>query len=183
MKIEHDVVNGEQAVSVTFGHWRWACLFLILWLTGWSFGCYIIASHLVAGPFKLKELLVALPFFAFEVLTSGFVAMMIFGRTTIAFTRSGWTKFTGIGKLGVMKKHSFPPQFEIVMNSTAAHGKHGVTTYYNLLVKTSSDTEGVEVYSSTEEKRIHTLCEIAREIAGGAAAPMERQKASVAAVQ
>ena len=182
MKIEHDVVNGEQAVRVTFGHWSWVCIFLILWLAGWSIGCYGIASHLVTGPFKLEDLLVALPFFAFEVLVSGIVAMMIFGRTTITFTRLGWTKFTGIGKLGITKRRAFPSQFEIVTDSTITHGKHGATTHYNLLVKTPSGTEGMQIYSSTEEKRIDALYEIAKEIAGGAAAPAERQEASAAAV-
>lgn len=181
MKIEHETVNGEQAVRVTFGHWSWTCVFLILWLTGWSIGCYGLASHLVTGPFKLEELLFALPFFVFEIGVSGIVAMMIFGRTTITFTRLGWTKFTGIGKLGITTRRAFPSQFEILTDSTITHGKHGATTHYNLLVKTPSDTEGMQIYSSTEEKRIAALYEIARGIAGGAAAPAERQEANVAA--
>ncbi len=181
MRVEHEVIDGEQTISVTFGHWSWVCLPLILWLTAWTYGCCGIASHLVAGPFKLEELLVELPFFVFEVLVAGIVAMMIFGRTTITFTRSGWTKFTGIGKLGITKKHAFPAQFEAVMDTTVTHGKHGATTYYNLVLKTPSGIKGPKVYSSTDEKRIKALCEIVKEIADGAAAPAERQEASTAA--
>lgn len=182
MKIEHEVINGEQTVRVTFGHWSWVCIFFILWLTGWSIGCYGIASHLIAGPFELEELLLALPFFAFEVLVAGIIAMMIFGRTTITFTQLGWTKFTGIGKLGITKRRAFPSQFEIVTNSTVTHGKHCATTHYHLLVKTPSDTEGMEIHSSTEEKRIDALYEIVKEIAGGAVTPAELQEARVAAL-
>lgn len=178
MKIERDTDNGEQSIRVTFGHWSWACIFLIAWLAGWSFFCCVLASHLVAGPFRIGELLFALPFFLGEIAVSCTVAMMIFGRTTIVFTRSGWTKFTGIGKLGVTKTRTFPAQFEIDTDETITHGKHGATVHYGLVVNSANGIDVPQViHSSTDPKLIETLCEIVREVAGNAAAPGKRQEA------
>lgn len=172
MIIEHEVVNGERAVRVSFGHWSWVCLFLVFWLCGWSFGCYGIVTRLASSPFQIKELLFALPFFLGEIVVFCIIIMAIFGRTTLTFTQSGWTKFTGIGGLGVTKRRTFPKDCEIVTDRIVTHGKHGPTTTHRLLVKTPFGTDEKQVvYSSTDAARVESLCKIAREVAGGAAAP------------
>ena len=39
MKIERVEVDGEKVVVARFRLWNPVCIFLALWLTGWSFGC------------------------------------------------------------------------------------------------------------------------------------------------
>ena len=94
MKIERREVDGEKVVVARFRLWNPVCIFLALWLTGWSFGCYKLAMSLMNGPFRVGELLFSLPFFAGEIIVSCIVIMMILGHTTIRFSRSGCIRFT-----------------------------------------------------------------------------------------
>ena len=71
IKVERETLDGEQVLRVTFGHWSAACIFLMLWLAGWSFGCYTLVVRLLAKPFEFGEILFALPFFAGEIFVAG----------------------------------------------------------------------------------------------------------------
>ena len=137
MKIERREVDGEKVVVARFRLWNPVCIFLALWLTGWSFGCYKLAISLMNGPFRVGELLFSLPFFAGEIIVSCIVIMMILGHTTIRFSRSGCIRFTGIGRLGLTKKFAFTANCEIGTDEYVTHGKHGCTTHYRLFVKAS----------------------------------------------
>ena len=64
VRIERGAENGEPFVRVTFGHWSAACIFLMLWLAFWSFGCYMIVIDIFTKPFSFKLVLAALPFLA-----------------------------------------------------------------------------------------------------------------------
>ena len=166
MKIERVEVDGEKVVVARFRLWNPVCIFLALWLTGWSFGCYKLAISLMNGPFRVGEFLFSLPFFAGEIIVSCIVLMMIFGHTTIRFSRSVCTRFTGIGRLGLTKKFAFTANCEIGTDEYVTHGKHGCTTHYRLYVKTSPAAgEPMEIYSSTDAARIRTLCDLAKEVA------------------
>ena len=132
MRIERVEADGEKVVVARFRLWHPVCIFLALWLTGWSLGCYKLAVNLVNGPFRVDELLFSLPFFAGEIIVSCIVIMMIFGRTTIRFSRSVCTRFTGIGRLGLTKKFAFTANCEIGTDEYVTHGKHGCTTHYRL---------------------------------------------------
>ena len=175
MRIERVEADGEKVVVARFRLWHPVCIFLALWLTGWSLGCYKFAVNLVNGPFRVDELLFALPFFAGEIIVSCIVIMMIFGRTTIRFSRSVCTRFTGIGRLGLTKKFAFTANCEIGTDEYVTHGKHGCTTHYRLFVKASPAAgEPMEIYSSTDAARIRTLYDLAKEVADcRAATPAE----------
>ena len=121
-KVEREVVDGEKIVRVTFGHWSGVCVFLMLWLAGWSFGCYNLFVGLLAKPFEFGEILFALPFFAGEIFVAGMILLMIFGRTVVTFRREGGTKFSGIGRFGVTKEFAFPVKGEICTDEVVRHG-------------------------------------------------------------
>lgn len=171
-KIDREVVGGEQVVRVTFRHFSFVCLFLMLWLSMWSFACYNLAADLIAKPFAIKELLFALPFFAGEIVVLTILLMMLFGHTTITFTRSGGTSFTGIGKIGYRKAFTFPTKCEICTDEIVVHGRRGASVSHRLVVKTPYDLDGPRViYTSGDADLIYTLCKVAKEVADVAAAP------------
>ncbi len=178
IKVERETLDGEQVVRVTFGHWSAACIFLMLWLAGWSFGCYTLVVRLLAKPFEFGEILFALPFFAGEIFVAGMIILMIFGRTVITFRREGGTKFTGVGRFGLTKEFSFPVNGEICTDEVVRHGgKGGPRTVYRLVVKTKLDVDGpFAIYDSTDPGIIHTLCEAAKEVAVTAGAPPSAEK-------
>ena len=166
MKVERTEAGGEKVVIARFRLWHPVCIFLMVWLAGWSLGCYKLAMNLVNGPFRVDELLFSLPLFAGAIVVSCIILMMIFGRTTIRFSRSGCTRFTGIGRLGLTKKFALTANCEIGTDEYVTHGKHGCTTNYRLFVKPSAgDDEPIEIYSSTDAARIRTLCDLAMEVA------------------
>lgn len=171
MKIERETIEDGQAVRVTFGHWSWVCIFLMIWLSFWSFGCYAMVSGIISGSIPPKEALFTIPFFLGEIVVAGIILFMIFGRTTFVFTRSGWTRCTGIGPLRFSKKGVFPEKCDIVTDTFVTHGKHGPTTHHRLLAKTA-DAKPLAIYSSTDPKRIQALCDVAREMAAGRLAPL-----------
>lgn len=171
-KIDREVVDGEQVVRVTFGHFSLVCLFLMLWLSIWSFGCYKLAADLVAKPFAIKDLLFALPFFAGEIVVSTILLLMLFGHTTITFMRSGGTSFTGIGKIGYRRAFAFPLKCEVCTDEIVVHGRRGSSVSHRLVVKTPYDLDGPRViYTSGDADLIYTLCKAAKEVADVAVAP------------
>ena len=177
-KVEREVVDGEKIVRVTFGHWSGVCVFLMLWLAGWSFGCYTLVVRLLAKPFEFGEILFALPFFAGEIFVAGMILLMIFGRTVVTFRREGGTKFTGVGRFGLTKEFSFPVNGEICTDEVVRHrNKGGTYTVHRLVVKTKLDVDGpFAIYDSTDPGIIHTLCEAAKEVAVTAGAPPSAEK-------
>ena len=46
MRIERVEADGEKGVVARFRLWHPVCIFLALWLTGWSLGCYKLAVNL-----------------------------------------------------------------------------------------------------------------------------------------
>ena len=74
-KIERETVGGEPVVRVTFGHWSAACIFLMIWLAFWSFGCYMLAVELVTKPFSFKLALFSAGIGAPAVIATSFAAL------------------------------------------------------------------------------------------------------------
>lgn len=177
-KIERVTADGEPVVRVTFGHWSAVGIFLIVWITGWSFGCYKLVSDLVSKPFNVGEALFALPFFAGEIFVAWMILLMIFGRTVFTFRREGGTKFTGVGSIGFTKEFSFPIKGELCTDEEVRHGSKGGTyTVYRFIVKTQFDLDGPRViYDSTDGDIVYALCEAAKEIAVTAGAPKLEEK-------
>ena len=179
-KIERVTADGEPVVRVTFGHWSAVGIFLIVWITGWSFGCYKLVSDLVSKPFNVGEALFALPFFAGEIFVAWMILLMIFGRTVFTFRREGGTRFTGVGRFGFTKEFSFPIKGEISTDEVVCHrSKGGTYTVYRLIVKTQFDLDGPRViYDSTDGDIIYTLCKAAKEVAVTAGAPKPAGKSA-----
>ncbi len=113
IRTEREIVDGEPVVRVKFGHWSPVCIFLMVWLTMWTFGCYMIVSELITKPFSFKLALFSIPFLAAEVGVATAILMMIFGRTVFTFRKYGGTKFSGIGRYGITKEFTFPVKGEI----------------------------------------------------------------------
>ena len=171
VEIERGAENGEPFVCVTFGHWSAACIFLMLWLAFWSFGCYMIVIDIFTKPFGFKLVLAALMLFVPEIFVASIILLMIFGRTVFTFRREGGTRFTGVGRFGFTKEFSFPMKGEIGTDEVVCHrSKGGTYTAYRLIVKTRFDLDGPRViYDSTDGDIIYTLCKAAKEVAGGRA--------------
>ena len=142
MKVEREIVDGESVVRVTVRHWSAACLFLMLWLAGWSVGCYVLIVELMKKPFSCETVLFPIPFFAAEIGAIFAILLIIFGRTVLTFRRTGATKFFGIGRVGIKKEFTFPATGEICTDEIVrTGGKHGPRTYHRLVVKTPTDVD------------------------------------------
>lgn len=63
-------------------------LFLIVWLTGWSFGCALLI-HQVITKRELGMLLFGIPFWAAWLFVAGFILYLLLGRTYFALTSQG----------------------------------------------------------------------------------------------
>ena len=178
--IERETVDGEPAVRVTFGHWSGVCIFLILWLTGWSCGCYKLVVELVTKPVEFGKALCALPFFAGEIFVASMILLMIFGRTVITLRRDGGTKFTGVGRFGFTKELVFPVNGEICTDEVVRYrSKGGPYTVYRLIVKSKFNVDGpFVIYDSTDPGIIHTLCEAAKEVSVAAGMPSMAEKST-----
>ena len=177
------MVDGEPVVRVVFGHFGARCVFLMVWLAGWSLGCFKIVSELSSGRLEPGKALFALPFFAAEIVVSCVVLLMIFGKTVMTFRRRGCTKFFGVGRFGRTKEFPFPEKGEICTDEVVRRGsKGGSYTVYRLLVKTHPESDApLVVYDSIESGIINVLCEAAKEVAvldvAPAAAPMTSRPA------
>lgn len=177
VKVERETEDGEHVVRVTFGHRSCICLFLMLWLSGWSYGCYKLLVDLFTKPFDFKVAIIALPFLAAEIGVTMLVLMMLFGRTVFTFRREGGTKFSGIGRFGVSKAFTFPVKGEIDTDEIVrSGGKGGPRTYYRLVVKTQFDLDGPRViYESQDADIVYCLCKAAQEVAGTIVPPEEKK--------
>jgi len=185
IKTEREIVDGEPVVRVKFGHWSPVCIFLMVWLTMWTFGCYMIVSELITKPFSLKLALFSIPFLAAEVGVATAILMMIFGRTVFTFRKDGGTKFSGIGRYGITKEFTFPVKGEICTDEVVHHGgKGGPRTYYRLVVKTQFDLDGPrEIYSSSDPDVVYFLHQAALEVAGTIVPPAEKKSADEIAAE
>ena len=172
-KVEREIVDGEPVVRVTFGHRSCVWLFLAVWLTGWTLGCYKLLVELATRPFELSTTLMALPFLGAELVVLFFILMILFGRTVFTFRREGGTKFSGIGRCGITKKFTFPEKGEIGTDEIVrTGGKGGPRTFYRLVVKTQLDLDGPRViYETTDADIVRFLCKAAQEVAGTVVPP------------
>lgn len=162
MKIERETVEGEKAVRVTFGHWSFACIFIVAWLSFWSLGCWMLVRALIAK-FTLTGLVFALPFFAAWVGVAWLVLFMIFGKTVFTFTRSGCTKKSGIGRFAIKKEFTFPVKCKIATDEQMIPSKNGTQINYRLVVETPFDLDGPRViYSSRRHEIVESLCKAAK---------------------
>ncbi len=168
MKIEREIVDGESVVRVTVRHWSAACFFLMLWLAGWSVGCYVLIVELMKKPFSCETVLFPIPFFAAEIGAIFAILLIIFGRTVLTFRRNGATKFFGIGRVGIKKEFTFPATGEICTDEIVrTGGKHGPRTYHRLVVKTPTDVdEPCVIYETVKADVVEALCTAAKEVAG-----------------
>ncbi len=183
INIENTEVGGERAVRATFGLRNPVCLFLMLWLAGWSFGCYMILSQLFTKEFDVKLALFSIPFCAAEVIVACVVLVMLFGHTAIAFTKSGGTRFTGIGSLGYKKSFAFPENCVISMDETVSYGGKGrPVTIHRLVAKNASAPDGdpCVIYQSQNPAVVSQLCDIARDFLGSASVPAKGRDADPA---
>lgn len=182
MKVEQAEFNGERALRVSFSLRNAACLFLMLWLTGWTFACGALVSKIASGPFAIGELLFALPFLAAEVAVACIVVVMLFGHTAIVISKHGGSRFTGIGSLGYTKTFAFPEDGEIGTDETVSYaGKGGPRTIHRLVVKTRQGADDpIVIYTSQNPGRIGSLFKAAGEFFGASAAPAGVQRAEAA---
>ena len=166
LKVWRDVVDGQDAVFVSHGLWSWACLFLVVWLTFWTFGCTMIVRKLVIEQFKWGDFFFAIPFLAAELAVGCIVLTMIFGKSVVKFTRTGGTVFTGIGSLGRTRKFDFPPDCVLAVDKEVRRGSKGGTfIYHRLLVKThSNQSSPYVVYSDMDKGMVEILFDIASQV-------------------
>ncbi len=166
LKVWRDVVDGQDAVFVSHGLWSWACLFLVVWLTFWTFGCTMIVRKLVIEQFKWGDFFFAIPFLAAELAVGCIVLTMIFGKSVVKFTRTGGTVFTGIGSLGRTRKFDFPPDGVLAVDKEVRRGSKGGTfIYHRLLVKThSNQSSPYVVYSDMDKGMVDILFDIASQV-------------------
>ena len=179
MKIEREIEDGESVVRVTVRHWSAACLFLMLWLAGWSVGCYVLVVELMKKPFSCETVLFPIPFFAAEIGAIFAIFLLIFGRTVFTFRRNGATKFFGIGRVGIRKAFVFPATGELCTDEIVrTGGKHGPRTYHRLVVKTPTDVDGpCVIYETFKADVVRALCTAAKEVVGAAVAPAAERAA------
>ena len=173
LKVEREIVDGEPVVRAEFGHRSCVWLFLMVWLTGWSFGCFMIAKELVTKPFSIQLALFSLPFFAAEIFVAITILMMLFGRTVFTFRSEGGTKFSGIGRYGFTKEFTFPVKGEICTDEVEKTSSKGRSyKCYRLVVTTQFDLDGPRViYESMDSDIVYSLCKAAQEVAGTAVPP------------
>lgn len=173
LKVERETVDGEPVVRVTFDHRSCVVVFLMVWLAGWSLGCYKLVVELVTKPFEFSTALFALPFFAAEIGVFLVIFMVLFGRTTFTFRREGGTKFYGIGRYGFTKEFTFPVKGEICTDEVVKTSSKGRSyTCYRLVVKTQFDLDGPRViYESLDSDIVYSLCKAAQEVAGTVVPP------------
>lgn len=173
LKVERETVDGEPVVRVTFDHRSCVVVFLMVWLSFWSFGCYMLVNELVTKPFSFKVAFFSLPFFAAEIFVAITILMMLFGRTVFTFRREGGTKFSGIGRYGFTKEFTFPVKGEICTDEVVKTGSKGRSyTCYRLVVKTQFDLDGPRViYESLDSDIVYFLYKAAQEVACTVAPP------------
>ena len=184
-KVERETVDGEPVVRVTFDHRSCAVVFLMVWLTFWSFGCFMLAKDLVKKPFSFKLALFSIPFFAAEIFVALTILMMLFGRTVFTFRREGGTRFSGIGRYGFTKEFTFPVKCEIGTDEVVKTSSKGRSyTCYRLVVKTPFDLDGPRViYDSLDPDIVHSLHMAALEVTGAAALPKAKKDPDEAAAE
>ena len=184
-KVERETVDGEPVVRVTFDHRSCAVVFLMVWLTFWSFGCCMLVKELVTKPFSFKLALFSIPFFAAEIFVALTILMMLFGRTVFTFRREGGTRFSGIGRYGFTKEFTFPVKCEIGTDEVVKTSSKGRSyTCYRLVVKTPFDLDGPRViYDSLDPDIVYFLHKAALEVTGAAALPKAKKAPGEAAAE
>lgn len=167
LRVWRDVVNGQDAVCISHGHWNPACIFLMVWLTGWTFACTMIVRRLFVAPFEWSALFMAIPFLAGEAVVTCIVLMMLFGKTVLTFTRTGGSRFTGIGSIGSTSQFVFPPDCEVYTYEEEVHGsKGGVFINYILMAKSATGAgKPVQIHSARDEGMIDVLHDIVCSVA------------------
>lgn len=161
LKVEELVVDGERGVRVSFGHFSFACIFLLVWLSGWTVGVSLLVRSLLSS-FEWGLFFFAIPFVLAEIVVSILILFMLVGKTVITVSPSGGDVFTGVGRIGRRRAFSFPAGCTIIKDEyMTGRGKHGPNINRRVFVKSASDAEGIAtIYSSMDFALVDELYDI-----------------------
>lgn len=98
-------------------------IFLVPFMLIWSGGSVgsIYGSQLLSGEFDPGTSLFGLPFLIGSVIFWGITLMAIWGKNEIILDRNGGKIFTGISKLGITRKFTWPEISVIKEDSSSVH--------------------------------------------------------------